>query len=227
MAIAYQTIGSGTMANAGTTCNYSVNTITANANGLLLLCIGNYDGSAPTPTSTTGGETPTAIGNAGDIGHQYGWLRYDQEATLSTSYAITNTFSTGQDEGAASATLVYDGVDQTTVTRASNISIFNAGASHVRTLASITVGDMCTALVSDFNDNTHTESNCTERCDIINASGDTAVFTGNLTADGTTEILGATAGTGPGTAGAVALIPAAAAAGAARIGNLTAIGAGR
>ena len=226
MAIAYQTIGSGTMANNGTTCNYSVNAITGNANGLLLLCIANYDGSAATPTSTTGGETPTAIGNAGDIGHQFGWLRYDQEATLSTSYAITNTFSTGQDEGAASATLVFDGVDQTTVTRASNISIFNAGASHVRTLASISVDDMCGAMVSDFNDNTHTASNCTERCDILDASGDSALFTGNLLADGTTEILGATAGTGPGTAGAVALIPAAAVAGT-RNAGLTTMGAGR
>lgn len=213
MAISYQTIGSATAANAATTCNFSVNAITANANGLLLHCAAYYDGGSETnqPTTLSGLETPTDIAVAGDVSHQFGRLRYDQEATLSTSYAVTNVWLLGQDEGMACACLVFDGVDQTTVVRTSNMSVFNAGGSEVRTLASISIGDMCGVMISDFNDNTHTASNCTEVADIINASGDTALFAGWLLADGTTEILGATAGTGPGTVGAVALIPAAAA----------------
>ena len=212
MAVAYQTLGSADSANAATTCNFSVNAVTANANGCLIHAAGYYDGASETnqPTTVSGGETPVDIAVAGDVSHQYGRLRYDIEATLATSYTITNTWSTGQDEGMACACLVFDGIDQTTVHRTPVASVFNAGGSHVRTLASISVGDMCVAGVSDFNDNTHTASNCAEVLDTLDASGDTALFAGWLIADGTTEIVGATGGTGPGTAMAVALVPAAA-----------------
>lgn len=210
MAIAYSGVfGSASAANNATTCNFSINSVPANANGCIICCDGYYDGGAEeVPACVVGGEAATSRASQGDTDTQYSRIFTEFEATLATSYAVTNTWSTGQDEGMACGGLVFDGAEQDTV-RASGAAQGSLGQPIQFTLTGLTVGDMVGVSVSDFNSSAHTAVNCTEIIDnLLNASGDTALFAGHHTADSTTETCGATGGDGRGSAALTSLIEA-------------------